>query len=274
MKDLQIYENAQFGQIRTSVTGSGEPMFCLADVCKVLGIGNPSDVKRNLKQDGVVTIEGVSLTTNQHGKTTEQKVMLTFISEANIYKCIFRSRKKEAEAFQDWVCEEVLPSIRKHGAYATPQTIQSLLDNPDMGIELFKQLKEERERAQALRQTLAEQAPKIEYVDTVLSSVSTLTSTQVAKEIGMSAVRFHKLLVGHGIIFKESGTYMMCQPYDQYGFAQTKTCAININGNQCTKHSLVWTESGRRFIHALKAHAFNGKAALKSIYSVNATFTA
>ena len=140
-----------------------------------------------------------------------------------------------------------------------------------MGIELFKQLKEERERAQALRQTLAEQAPKIEYVDTVLSSVSTYTSTQIAKEIGMTAQKFHKLLVGHEIIFKESGTYMMCQPYDKYGFTQNRTCAININGNQCTKLSLVWTEPGRRFIHALKAHAFNGKAALKSIYSTTLT---
>lgn len=264
MKEMQIYENAQFGQIRTSVTESGEPMFCLADVCKVLGL-QTNKVKLRLKEKGMVYY-----TTPTAGGPQQ----MSFISEPNLYKCILQSRKKEAEAFQDWVCEEVLPSIRKHGAYATPQTIQSLLDNPDMGIELFKQLKEERERAQALRQTLAEQAPKIEYVDTVLSSVSTLTSTQVAKEIGMSAVRFHKLLVGHGIIFKESGTYMMCQPYDQYGLAQTRTCAINVNGNQCTKHSLVWTESGRRFIHALKAHAFNGKAALKSIYSTNVTITA
>lgn len=262
MKDLQIYENAQFGQIRTSVTESGEPMFCLADVCKALGLSNPRKVKTQLSPKGVT----ISDTLTNGGVQ-----QLNFINEPNLYKCIFQSRKKEAEAFQDWVCEEVLPSIRKHGAYATPQTIQSLLDNPDMGIELFKQLKEERERTQALRQTLAEQAPKIEYVDTVLSSVSTYTSTQIAKEIGMTAQKFHKLLVGHEIIFKESGTYMMCQPYDKYGFTQNRTCAININGNQCTKLSLVWTEPGRRFIHALKAHAFNGKAALKSIYSTTLT---
>ena len=262
MENIKIYENAQFGQIRTSVTESGEPMFCLADVCKALGLSNPRKVKTQLSPKGVT----ISDTLTNGGVQ-----QLNFINEPNLYKCIFQSRKKEAEAFQDWVCEEVLPSIRKHGAYATPQTIQSLLDNPDMGIELFKQLKEERERSQALRQTLAEQAPKIEYVDTVLSSVSTYTSTQIAKEIGMTAQKFHKLLVGHEIIFKESGTYMMCQPYDKYGFTQNRTCAININGNQCTKLSLVWTEPGRRFIHALKAHAFNGKAALKSIYSTTLT---
>lgn len=261
MEDIKIYENAQFGQIRTSVTESGEPMFCLADVCKALGL-QTNKVKSRLKDKGM---EYYSTPTNGGNQ------LISYISEPNLYKCILQSRKKEAEAFQDWVCEEVLPSIRKHGAYATPQTIQSLLDNPDMGIELFKQLKEERERSQALRQTLAEQAPKIEYVDTVLSSVSTYTSTQIAKEIGMTAQKFHKLLVGHEIIFKESGTYMMCQPYDKYGFTQNRTCAININGNQCTKLSLVWTEPGRRFIHALKAHAFNGKAALKSIYSTTLT---
>ena len=265
MKDLQIYENAQFGQIRTQLNENGEVLFCLKDVCQALGVKNHKNVVKRIDQEEVQTLAHPS-------NGGEQQTL--FVTESGLYEVILRSYSPKAKPFRKWVCGEVLPSIRKHGAYATPQTIQSLLDNPDMGIELFKQLKEERERAQALRQTLAEQAPKIEYVDTVLSSVSTLTSTQVAKEIGMSAVRFHKLLVGHGIIFKESGTYMMCQPYDQYGFAQTRTCAINVNGNQCTKHSLVWTESGRRFIHALKAHAFNGKAALKSIYSVNATFTA
>ena len=263
MKDLQIYENAQFGQIRTQLNENGDVLFCLKDVCQALGIKNHKNVVKRVDGDEVHQID----LTDNLGRNQPT----SFISEAGLYEVVLRSESPQAKPFRKWVCSEVLPSIRKHGAYATPQTIQSLLDNPDMGIELFKQLKEERERAQALRQTLAEQAPKIEYVDTVLSSVSTYTSTQIAKEIGMTAQKFHKLLVGHEIIFKESGTYMMCQPYDKYGFTQNRTCAININGNQCTKLSLVWTEPGRRFIHALKAHAFNGKAALKSIYSTTLT---
>ena len=118
MKDsIQIFENAQFGQIRTSISASGEPLFCLADVCKALDLGNPSQVKTRLRKDGVISNEGVSTTTNQYGKTSKQVVAMNFITEPNLYKCIFQSRKKEAEAFQDWVCGEILPSIRKTGGY-------------------------------------------------------------------------------------------------------------------------------------------------------------
>ena len=113
MKAIKIFENAQFGQIRTSVAESGEPLFCLADVCRVLDLSNPRDVKRRLNQRGVCTTD--TPTYNQHGALVMQQ--LNFINEPNLYKCIFQSRKKEAEQFQDWVCGEVLPSIRKSGGY-------------------------------------------------------------------------------------------------------------------------------------------------------------
>lgn len=107
-ESIKIFENAQFGQIRTSVTESGEPLFCLADVCKALDLSNPRDVKRRLQQKGVCTTD-----TPTNGGIQQ----LNFITEPNLYKCIFQSRKKEAEQFQDWVCGEVLPSIRKSGGY-------------------------------------------------------------------------------------------------------------------------------------------------------------
>ena len=113
MKAIKIFENAQFGQIRTSVAENGEPLFCLADVCRVLDLSNPRDVKRRLNQRGVCTTD--TPTYNQHGALVMQQ--LNFITEPNLYKCIFQSRKKEAEQFQDWVCGEVLPSIRKSGGY-------------------------------------------------------------------------------------------------------------------------------------------------------------
>lgn len=113
MKAIKTFENAQFGQIRTSVAENGEPLFCLADVCRVLDLSNPRDVKRRLNQRGVCTTD--TPTYNQHGTLVMQQ--LNFINEPNLYKCIFQSRKKEAEQFQDWVCGEVLPSIRKSGGY-------------------------------------------------------------------------------------------------------------------------------------------------------------
>ena len=117
MKAIKIFENAQFGQIRTSVAENGEPLFCLADVCRVLDLSNPRDVKRRLNQRGVCTTD--TPTYNQHGALVMQQ--LNFITEPNLYKCIFQSRKKEAEQFQDWVCGEVLPSIRKSGGYIVAQ---------------------------------------------------------------------------------------------------------------------------------------------------------
>lgn len=108
MKEIKIFENARFGQIRTSVAENGEPLFCLADVCKALDLSNPRDVKRRLQQKGVCTTDTL---------TNGGIQQLNFITEPNLYKCIFQSRKKEAEQFQDWVCGEVLPSIRKHGGY-------------------------------------------------------------------------------------------------------------------------------------------------------------
>jgi anti-repressor protein len=114
MKDqVTIFENAQFGQIRTSLTESGEPLFCLVDVCKALGLTNPRQVKTTLSARGVITND--TPTYNQHGALVMQQ--MNFITEPNLYKCIFQSRKKEAEQFQDWVCGEVLPSIRKSGGY-------------------------------------------------------------------------------------------------------------------------------------------------------------
>lgn len=110
---IKIFENAQFGQIRTSLTESGEPLFCLVDVCKALGLTNPRQVKTTLSARGVITND--TPTYNQHGALVMQQ--MNFITEPNLYKCIFQSRKKEAEQFQDWVCGEVLPSIRKSGGY-------------------------------------------------------------------------------------------------------------------------------------------------------------
>lgn len=108
-ESIKIFKNAQFGQIRTSVTGSGEPLFCLADVTKALDLnGGARNVKSRLNQKGVVSVN-----TPTNGGIQQ----LNFITEPNLYKCIFQSRKKEAEQFQDWVCGEILPSIRKSGGY-------------------------------------------------------------------------------------------------------------------------------------------------------------
>ena len=112
MEDLQIFSSSEFGEIRT-ITKDNEPMFCLADVCKALEISNVGNVKQRLSEKGIHTADTLT-------KGGVQK--MTFISEANLYKTIFQSRKDSAERFTDWVTGEVLPSIRKTGSYNKPMT--------------------------------------------------------------------------------------------------------------------------------------------------------
>ena len=108
MNDLQVFKNEQFGQVRV-IEQDGEPWFMLSDACGVLDIKNPSDAKTRLKKDGVVTTEVI----DNLGRTQQS----SFINESNLYKLVFQSRKPEAEMFVEWVTHDVIPTIRKHGAY-------------------------------------------------------------------------------------------------------------------------------------------------------------
>lgn len=112
MNDLQIFNNEEFGEVRTAVIND-EPMFCLADICKALELTQPSKVKERLNEKGVRSIPTLT-------KGGEQKLL--YINESNLYKTIFQSRKESAERFTEWVTSEVLPQIRKTGSYGMPKT--------------------------------------------------------------------------------------------------------------------------------------------------------
>lgn len=130
MNDIQIFNNPQFGEVRVAISENNEPMFCLADVCKALELSNVSQVKVRLKECGVITNEVID--------TLGRKQQATFINESNLYKCIFQSRTENAERFQDWVCDEVLPSIRKTGKYEVKSltTAQILLAQAQQLVDM------------------------------------------------------------------------------------------------------------------------------------------
>lgn len=143
MNEVQIFENEEFGAIRT-VTIDGEPFFCMTDICKALEISNVSQAKTRLNQDGVISNEVID--------NIGRKQNANFINESNMYKLIFQSRKESAERFTDWVTGEVLPSIRKTGSYhpmSTDEKIQVLaqgnielnkkVDNLNKDLQDFKQ---------------------------------------------------------------------------------------------------------------------------------------
>lgn len=170
MKELQIFKNEQFGEVRI-VEIDNKPYLCLVDICKILELEQVSRVKSRLKQDGVTTSKVI----DKLGREQEA----TFIDESNLYKVIFQSRKLEAEKFTEWVTSEVLPAIRKTGMYAT----EELLENPDLAIQAFQKLKEERAKRKLLEEKVEEQRPKVLFAETVETSQTSILIGDLAKII-------------------------------------------------------------------------------------------
>lgn len=227
MNDIRIFNNDEFGNVRTVIINNN-PMFCLSDVCKILEIKNVSDCKNRLKIDGVGSAEVID--------SLGRKQSATFINESNLYKVIFQSRKESAERFTDWVTSEILPSIRKHGIYATDNVIDNILNNPDFGIELLTKLKEER----AAR-------VKAEQTNAILMHVNkTYTATEIAKELGLrSAIQLNKILEKLHIQFKVNDTWVMCSDYSQLGYEEIKQEVLD--SGRVIYHRRI-TQLGREFV--------------------------
>ena len=168
----------QGNEVRT-VTENNDPMFCLADVCKVLGISNVGNCKSRLSEKGIRTMDTL---------TAGGVQSMTYISEQNLYKVIFQSRKPEAEAFTDWVTGEVLPSIRKDGGYIAARPDESL---EELSLRTINALNAalERQKKQIAQQSeqLKLQAPDVEYCHTVLASSSLMTVNTIAAHLGCCA---------------------------------------------------------------------------------------
>ena len=197
--NAEIFSSAEFGEIRT-VAVNGEPFVMLKDVCTVLEIGNPSQAKTRLKKDGVIINEVI----DSLGRTQKAD----FINESNLYKLIFQSRKPQAERFSEWVTSDVLPTIRKHGMYAT----EELLDNPDLLIQVATQLKEEKQRNKLLQEQNEEMKPKVIFAEAVESSKQSILIRELAKLIKQNGVDIgEKRLFAH---LREGG-YLIKQGADK-----------------------------------------------------------
>lgn len=157
MNELQVFESAQFGQVRT-VQKDGEPWFVAADVCRALDVRNNRDALSRLDNDE----KGVVLTDTLGGNQE-----MSIVNESGLYSLVLGSRKPEAKSFKRWITHEVIPSIRRHGAYATDSTIDRIIDDPDFGIRLLGQLKQEREARRALEAQREQDAPKVLFAKSV-----------------------------------------------------------------------------------------------------------
>ena len=258
---IKIFENEEFGNIRVAMSENNEPLFCLADICRVLSL-QVTPTKNRLKQDGVSLIKGVSKTTNQYGVTTEQEVMLTFINEQNLYKVIMRSDKPQAEPFQDWVCGEVLPSIRKTGGYMmakeedSPETImaRAFIIAKETIARQQSMIEDQHERLDAQAKELKEAAPKVQYYDAAMASMGTYSATAIAKDLGMSAKELNKRLYAIGVQFKNGETWYPYAKYQDKGYTRIVPKYITTKeGEEINKPSMRWTEKGRKFILQLRS---------------------
>lgn len=175
MEAIKIFENDRFGEVRVAGT-SEKPLFCLADVCKILGLR--VDAVQSRLTDAPIRI-GV---TDSIGR--EQQ--MNFVNEKNLYKVIMRSDKPQAEPFQDWVCGEVLPSIRKHGAYMTNDTLEKALTSPDFLIQLATNLKEEQQKRIEAERKVTEAAPAVAFTKAVQSANSSCLIGELAKLIAQN----------------------------------------------------------------------------------------
>lgn len=188
MDNLKIFENNEF-EIRTT-TINNEPYFALNDICKILEINNPSQAKTRLNKDGVISNEvGVVTGIKADGSKAMQNVNMNFINESNLYKLAFQSRKPQAERFTDWVTSEVLPAIRKHGAYMTDGVIERTLTDPDYLIMLATNLKEERAKRALAEAENERNKPKVLFADTVSASSRSCLMGELAKMISQEAIR-------------------------------------------------------------------------------------
>lgn len=242
--ELQVYNNAEFGSVRTTVI-DGEPFFVGKDIAEVLGYSNPrkalaDHVDSEDKKDGVTIRDSIG---------REQTPIL--INESGLYSLILRSQLPKARQFKRWVTSEVLPSIRRHGMYATDE----LIANPDLAIAAFTALKEEREKRMALeeavavqKQQIAEMQPKASYYDLILQNKNTVPITQIAKDYGMSGRKFNELLHELGVQYKFRQTWLLYQQYAECGYTQSKT--FQIDENRSVMHTY-WTQKGRLFLYDL-----------------------
>lgn len=226
--------------LRTSIKNN-EPWFVGKDVTDILGYSNARDaLYRHVDSED----KGVAKHDTPGGKQN-----ITVVNESGLYALIFGSKLESAKKFKRWVTNEVLPSIRKHGMYATTETIDQLLNDPDTAIKLLETIKSEREQRLIAEQQVKELQPKADYYDSILKNKSLVSITVIAKNYGMSGKGMNNLLRELGIQYKQGKTWLLYSKYQDKGFTHTEM--IPVQGSKNLKPNTKWTQKGHIFIYQL-----------------------
>lgn len=256
MNELKIFESQEFGSVRTAII-DGEPWFVGKDVCTLFGDKNHNRSLGRLDEVDRTTVEF---------NTAGGKQQVVVVNESGLYALLFAMQPQKAHsegvsdeyplevqqridklhAFKRWITHEVIPSIRKHGMYAK----EELLDNPDLLLEVVTKLKAERDARIALEKENQQLAPKAEYTDKVLKPGSLLTATTIAKDFGMSAYKFNRLLERLGVQYKQGGHWHLKEKYNGLGYTDYTTYLYDEDENK-TDTAMRWTQKGRAFLYNL-----------------------
>lgn len=247
MNELQIFNNDEFGSVRT-LTINDEPWFVGKDVAEILGYAKTRNAIALHVDDDDALKWGV---TDSAGREQET----TIINESGLYSLILSSKMPKAKQFKRWVTSEILPAIRKHGVYA----VDEVLANPDMLISALTELKKERARSKELTNTIAvkdqqiaEMQPKASYYDLVLNCKDLVSISVIAKDYGWSARRMNNYLHEKKVQYKKGKIWLLYQKYAEKGYTSTKTQTYAGNdGNMHTSVHTYWTQAGRLFIYGL-----------------------
>ena len=238
MNEIQIFQNQEFGAIRTMSNEQGEVMFCAKDVAEALGYNNTMKAVRDHVDEEDKLRERIVL--------SGQNRQAIFINESGLYTLILSSKLESARRFKHWVTSEVLPSIRKQGGYMVAHPDETDEEILARALQIMKAAIESRD------EVIAELLPRADYADEVLDSVSCITTTQLAKELGMTAQELNRRLCEMRIQYWQSGQYMLYAEYARMGLAKSRTHKrVLKHGTVLTELYLVWTERGRDFIHRL-----------------------
>lgn len=240
MNELEIFKNSEFGEIR-SLNIEGQPYFVGKDITEVLGYSN----SRKALIDHVDSEDkGVTKCDTLGGMQD-----LTIINESGLYSLILSSKMPTAKKFKRWVTNEVLPTIRKHGAYMTDDVLKQAISNPDFLIQLATELKNAKLENKVKDQQIQELQPKATYYDMVLQCEDLITVTAIAKDYGLSAKKLNMILHDNKIQYKQSNVWLLYQKYAHFGYTQTKTEVFD--GGKHAKVHTYWTQKGRLFIYHL-----------------------
>lgn len=239
MNELQNFD-FEGSNVRTVIIDN-ELYFVGKDVADVLGYSETYAMTKRLDEEDFIST-----------KLAGMNMKSTLINESGMYAAIIGSQLPNAKRFKRWVTSEVLPTIRKHGAYMTPETIEQALLNPDTIINLAKQLKSEREGRLIAEQQVNELKPKATYYDRVLADKSLVTISIIAKDYGMSGRALNKKLHDLGVIYKQGNTWLLYAKYQLTGWTHSDTTMVKRkDGTEKAVLNTKWTQKGRLGLYEL-----------------------